>query len=70
MVKGGGMGDREATQIFEIRSILMKHFGKQLDHNVFEEFSQEMEEVMRRGPCSWAFKKEEGGVHGKEAGNN
>lgn len=47
--------DKQATQEFEIRNILIMHCGQKLTPDKVDEISQEIENAMRNGPCSWAF---------------
>ncbi len=50
------MGEREATQQFEIRSILTSHCGQQLSPTIVDKIVEEAHQAMENGPCSWAFK--------------
>jgi hypothetical protein len=51
------MSDRETTQIFEIRNILIEHCGKELTPDLIDKISKQIEQAMAEGPCSWAFKE-------------
>jgi hypothetical protein len=50
------MSDREATQVFAMRSTLISRCGQILTPSLIEKIVKEMEAEMTSGPCSWAFK--------------
>ena len=50
------MSDREATQDFAIKTILINHCGQELSSTVIGDITRELKEEMNNGPCSWAFK--------------
>jgi hypothetical protein len=48
--------DREATQLFQLRSILIGHCGEILTPNKVDAIFLEIKDAITQGPCSWAFK--------------
>jgi len=51
------MSNREKTQIFEIRRILISYCGQYLSPDNVDKISNEIEQSIKNGPCSWAFKQ-------------
>jgi hypothetical protein len=49
--------DREYTQMFAIRSILIRNCGSNLSPDMVDKLSCEIEEEITNSPCSWAFKE-------------
>lgn len=51
------MNDRQATQIFTIRNILVDYCGYVLSHNVIEDIVSDFKEKTQKGSTAWAFKE-------------
>ena len=53
------MSDRESTRQFAIRNVLTNHCGQVLTPNILDSIVRELQEEIEKGPCSWAFIREE-----------
>ena len=53
------MSDREKTQDFAVRDVLISYYGQILTGDLIDEIANELRNVMRGGPMSWAFKPQE-----------
>ena len=52
------MTNKEATQEFIIRDVLVSHCGEVLSAGLIERIRAELLREIRSGKCSWAFKEE------------
>lgn len=52
------ISDRNGTQIFELRNILVGHCSWQLTRDKIDEIMEEIRIALSSGPCAWAFKPE------------
>jgi len=48
--------ERESTQDFTIKDILINHCGQTLTPDNIDAIQEQMEWAMHEGPCAWAFK--------------